>query len=174
MYTRGGRRPVNHVPTGGNIDIASRPSFRLLRIRQYRRRGHFAKHPAMVRVARRCASGGVVVESQRDFRGLSGGLHQARQPSGDSQAVVRGAGFDSGREGGCWQDSTSFKSLLYYLSIMLLAFITGRRVVAFAQGIGLLEGEFSAVTGWRISGPVRFGLCERFCVVLILPAEAGP
>jgi polysaccharide pyruvyl transferase CsaB len=45
--------------------------------------------------------------------------------------------------GGLLQDTTSFKSLLYYLGVMLLGFVTGRRVVAFAQGIGPLEAEVS-------------------------------
>jgi len=45
--------------------------------------------------------------------------------------------------GGLLQDATSFKSLLYYLGILLLGSVTGRRLVAFAQGIGPLDGEFS-------------------------------
>lgn len=45
--------------------------------------------------------------------------------------------------GGLLQDKTSTRSLMYYLGIMLLGFISGRRVVAFGQGIGPLEGEFA-------------------------------
>jgi len=45
--------------------------------------------------------------------------------------------------GGLLQDSTSFRSLAYYLGILLLGFITGRRVVVFGQGIGPLDGELS-------------------------------
>jgi polysaccharide pyruvyl transferase CsaB len=45
--------------------------------------------------------------------------------------------------GGLLQDKTSTKSLMYYLGIMLLGFVTGRRVVAFGQGIGPLDGEFA-------------------------------
>lgn len=45
--------------------------------------------------------------------------------------------------GGLLQDSTSFRSLAYYLGIQFIGFITGRRVVIFAQGIGPLDGELS-------------------------------
>ncbi len=45
--------------------------------------------------------------------------------------------------GGLLQDATSFKSLMYYLGVMLLGFIMGRKVVAFAQGIGPLDAEVS-------------------------------
>jgi len=45
--------------------------------------------------------------------------------------------------GGLLQDATSTRSLLYYLGIMLMGAVTGRRMVAFAQGIGPLDGEFS-------------------------------
>jgi polysaccharide pyruvyl transferase CsaB len=51
--------------------------------------------------------------------------------------------------GGLLQDVTSARSLAYYLSIQLAGFVTGRRVVIFAQGIGPLEGEFSP---WFVGG----------------------
>ena len=38
--------------------------------------------------------------------------------------------------GGLLQDKTSFRSLLYYISVLLLAYILGRRVFILAQGLG--------------------------------------
>jgi N-acetylglucosaminyldiphosphoundecaprenol N-acetyl-beta-D-mannosaminyltransferase len=38
--------------------------------------------------------------------------------------------------GGLLQDKTSFRSLLYYISILFLAYILGRRVFILAQGLG--------------------------------------
>jgi L-malate glycosyltransferase len=61
--------------------------------------------------------------------------------------------------GGLLQDSTSFKSLTYYLAIMFLGFITSRRVLAFAQGIGPLEGEFSPYLVGEF-----LGQCDLVCV----------
>ncbi len=45
--------------------------------------------------------------------------------------------------GGLLQDKTSSRSLMYYLGVLLLGSVTGRRLVAFGQGIGPLEGEFA-------------------------------
>lgn len=61
--------------------------------------------------------------------------------------------------GGLLQDKTSLKSLFYYLVIMMLGFITGRRVVAFGQGIGPLEGEFSPYLAGEF-----LGQCDLVCV----------
>jgi len=61
--------------------------------------------------------------------------------------------------GGLLQDKTSFKSLLYYLGVMLLGFVTGRRVVAFAQGIGPLDAEISPLLVGEF-----LGQCDLVCV----------
>ncbi len=61
--------------------------------------------------------------------------------------------------GGLLQDVTSTKSLTYYLSILLAAFVTGRKVAAFAQGIGPLEGEFSP---WFVGEFLSH--CDLVCV----------
>ncbi|MFH1677068.1 MAG: polysaccharide pyruvyl transferase CsaB [bacterium] len=45
--------------------------------------------------------------------------------------------------GGLYQDVTSSRSLYYYLGILLLGLITGRKNISFAVGIGPLEGELS-------------------------------
>lgn len=44
--------------------------------------------------------------------------------------------------GSLLQDATSLKSLLYYLSIILMALIFGKRVIIFAQGIGPIDSAF--------------------------------
>jgi len=64
--------------------------------------------------------------------------------------------------GGLLQDSTSTKSLAYYMGILLLGFITGRRVVAFAQGIGPLEGEFSPLMVGEFLGQCDLVLVRDF------------
>ncbi len=46
-----------------------------------------------------------------------------------SHLVIQGGG-------GLLQDKTSFRSLLYYISILFLAYILGRRVFILAQGLG--------------------------------------
>ncbi len=61
--------------------------------------------------------------------------------------------------GGLLQDKTSFKSLMYYLGIMLLGFVTGRRVVAFGQGIGPLEAEISPLLVGEF-----LGQCDLVCM----------
>ncbi|MCX6645746.1 MAG: polysaccharide pyruvyl transferase CsaB, partial [bacterium] len=63
-------------------------------------------------------------------------LWQILKRIGGAPVILQGGG-------GLLQDKTSTKSLMYYLGIMLLGFVTGRRVVAFGQGIGPLDGEFS-------------------------------
>jgi polysaccharide pyruvyl transferase CsaB len=71
---------------------------------------------------------------------------------GSSPVLIQGGG-------GLLQDKTSFKSLLYYLAILLLGFVTGRRVVAFGQGIGPLEGEISPLLVGEF-----LSQCDLICV----------
>jgi len=54
--------------------------------------------------------------------------------------------------GGLLQDSTSFRSLMYYLGILFLGFIAGRRVAVFGQGIGPLEAEISPLLVGELLG----------------------
>ena len=63
-------------------------------------------------------------------------LWQILKRLGGAPVILQGGG-------GLLQDKTSMRSLMYYLGIMLLGFVTGRRVAAFGQGIGPLDGEFS-------------------------------
>ncbi|MBQ8459087.1 polysaccharide pyruvyl transferase CsaB [bacterium] len=44
--------------------------------------------------------------------------------------------------GSLLQDTTSFKSLLYYLFVIFLALIFGKKVIIFAQGIGPISNPF--------------------------------
>jgi polysaccharide pyruvyl transferase CsaB len=63
-------------------------------------------------------------------------LWQILKRIGRAPVIIQGGG-------GLLQDKTSTKSLMYYLGIMLLGFVTGRRVVALGQGIGPLDGELA-------------------------------
>lgn len=79
-------------------------------------------------------------------------LWQILKRLGGAPVIIQGGG-------GLLQDKTSTRSLMYYLGIMLLGFVSGRRVAAFGQGIGPLDGEFSPLLAGEF-----LSQCDLVCV----------